>query len=166
MKRITVLGTGNILMGDEGVGVHAIRALRESYSFPEQISLIDGGSMGLDLLPFIENTAKLLIIDAVSSGSPPGTIQVYEGQVIPAVLSRKMSVHQIGVKDLLFALKFMDRAPEEICLIGVEPENMDILLGLSGKMKEVFPALLAAILARLARWGVDLAESRPHPCAT
>jgi len=166
MKRITVLGIGNILMGDEGVGVHAVRALRGSYSFPEQISLIDGGSMGLDLLPFIENTAKLLIVDAVSSGSPPGSIQVYEGQLIPAVLSQKTSVHQIGVKDLLFALNFMDKAPEEICLVGVEPENLDILLGLSEKMKEVFPALLGAILARLARWGVDLAESRRLPCTT
>jgi hydrogenase maturation protease len=164
MERITVLGIGNILMGDEGVGVHAVRALRENYSFPEQIGLIDGGSMGLDLLPFLEKTTKLLIIDAISSGTPAGTIQVYEGEVIPAILSRKTSAHEIGVKDLLFALKFMDKAPEEICLVGVEPENLDILLALSEKVKEVFPALISAVIVRLERWGVKLSERPRQPC--
>lgn len=151
-------------MGDEGVGVHAIRALKESYSLPENITLIDGGSMGLDLLPFLENTAKLLIVDAVFSGSQAGSIHVYEGPGIPAVLSHKTSVHQIGLKDLIFALNFMNKSPEEICLIGVEPENMDILLDLSPRLKEVFPHLIRAIITRLSRWGVELKDKSALPC--
>lgn len=164
MKPITVLGIGNILMGDEGVGVHVIRALKENYCFPEHISLIDGGSMGLDLLPFLENTSKLLIVDAVFSGSPPGSIHVYEGPGIPSVLSHKTSVHQVGVKDLIFALKFMNKSPEETCLIGVEPENMDILLDLSPRLKEVFPHLIRAVVTRLLRWGVQLKDKSMLPC--
>ena len=141
-------------MGDEGVGVRALEALREKYEFPEGVRFLDGGTMGLDLIYYLEGTDKLLVIDAISSGAPPGTIKVLEGPEIPSMLAGKFSVHQIGMQDLFFALDITGKRPSEACLIGIEPKVIELGLELSPEIKKALPGLLNAVVERLGRWGV------------
>ncbi|MEJ2689762.1 MAG: HyaD/HybD family hydrogenase maturation endopeptidase [Deltaproteobacteria bacterium] len=144
---------GNLLLGDEGAGVQAVTALRDSYSFPDNVSFIDGGTMGLDLLPFIEGSDRLLILDAVDFQAQPGTVGVIEGKDVHAFLDTKLSVHQIGLPDLLFAAAFTDITPPEICLVGIQPGRIETGLQMSAELRENFQALLDAALERLAEWG-------------
>ena len=148
-----VLGIGNLLLGDEGAGVQAVTALQERYSFPDNVSFIDGGTMGLDLLPFIEGSDRLLIIDAVDFNAPPGTVGVIEGKDLKAFLDTKLSVHQIGLPDMLFAAAFTGIVPPELCLVGIQPGTIETGLQMTEKLKENFQALLDAALERLAEWG-------------
>ena len=150
---ISVLGIGNLLMSDEGVGVHAVKALAEGYRFPDNVRIIDGGTAGLDLLYYIEGTRRLLIIDAVDAGLSPASVRLYEGRQVPAALSQKFSVHQIGLQDLLFALSITGEAPEEICLVGVQPLKVEMGLELSPQVNVAMPALIAAVMGKLESWG-------------
>ncbi|MBI4690298.1 MAG: HyaD/HybD family hydrogenase maturation endopeptidase [Nitrospirae bacterium] len=155
-EKILILGLGNILLKDEGVGVHAVEALKEGYDFPENVRLIDGGTMGLDLLPFIEGKDKVLIIDAADFKEKAGTIKSIEGNNIPAFLNTKFSVHQIGLPDMLFAAKLMGITPTEMCLIGMQPQEIDTGLEMSRTMKNNFPALMSAIINKVGEWGIEI----------
>jgi len=152
---VAIIGLGNILLMDEGVGVHAIEALRKDYDFPENIRLIDGGTMGLDLLHFIEGVDRMLIIDAVDFKKEPGTIAVIEDDDIPSFISTKLSVHQIGLPDVLFALKLMDTKPPKMTLIGIQPEKMEMGLALSESVGRNFNLLLKTIIEKLYDWRVE-----------
>jgi hydrogenase maturation protease len=152
---IAIFGIGNILLSDDGVGVHAVQKLIHDYDFPDAVELIDGGTKGLDLLPLFENRDKVLIIDAANFKKDAGTIDTVEGDKIPAFLSNKLSVHQIGLPDLLFAAKLKDLMPEEICLIGIQPESMDIADVLSPVVSGQMDCLIKRVLVKLKEWGVD-----------
>ncbi len=151
-----VLGIGNLLLSDEGVGVHAIRALREKYTFPEGLELIDGGTMGLDLLPFIEGKEKLLIVDAANFEAPPGTIRPLEGANIHRFFDKKFSVHQIGLPDMLFAAELKGMLPPTLCLVGIQPETLETGLEMSGAVRENFDSLIDAIIKKLREWGFEV----------
>ncbi len=155
---VTVLGLGNILMGDEGAGVRALDALRERYEFPESVRFLDGGTLGLDLIFYLEDTEKLLVIDAIDSGAPPGTIKILEGPEIPSVLAGKFSVHQIGLQDLFFALDIMEKRPSHACLVGVVPKVVDLGLELSPEVKKALPGVSDAVVGRLGGWGISVKE--------
>ena len=153
--RIAVLGIGNLLLSDDGVGVHVIKRLQEEYVFPESVELIDGGTKGLDLLPLLEDKDKLLIIDAANFRKEPGTIDTVEGDNIPAFLSSKLSVHQIGLPDTLFAAKLMDITPAEMSLIGIQPKSMETGTELSDDIKDRMEQLVKKVLMKLNDWGVE-----------
>lgn len=155
-----VLGIGNLLLRDEGVGVRAVAALGERYDFPPDVELIDGGTMGLDLLPFIEGRDALLIVDAADLGAKPGTVKVIEGGDIKVFLDMKFSVHQIGVPDLLFAAALKGIAPPRICLVGIQPEVVETGLELSETLSERFGELLGAVVAKLRSWGIEIQERK------
>lgn len=150
------------MLGDEGAGVQAVNALQDGYAFPEEVSFIDGGTMGLDLLPFIEGSDRLLILDAVDFQAPPGTIGVIEGRDLRAFLDTKLSVHQIGLPDMLFAAAFSGVAPPVMCLVGIQPGKIETGLQLTEKVSENFQALLDAALDRLAAWGVGAIDVHCH----
>jgi hydrogenase maturation protease len=152
--KVAVLGVGNILLKDEGIGVRAVEVLRERYTFPESVELIDGGTMGLDLLPFIEGKERILILDAVNVEKPPGTLVTIEGDDIPKFLSMKLSVHQIGLPDMLSAAKFMDIMPNDLCLIGMQPKTMETGYGLSDDIEDKIDILIERALEKLDEWGV------------
>jgi len=152
---IAALGIGNPLLSDEGIGIHVINKLSKEYEFPKSVRLIDGGTMGLDLLPFLEGNDKVLIIDAVDFHKEPGTINIIEGDEIPKFLSSKLSVHQIGLPDMLFAARLMDIIPSEMCLIGIQPKSTEPGLELSEEIKNRFDALLEKVFQKLREWGVD-----------
>ncbi|MCI0468569.1 MAG: HyaD/HybD family hydrogenase maturation endopeptidase [Nitrospirae bacterium] len=164
--RAVILGIGNILLKDEGVGVHAVRAIDREFSLPDNVEIVDGGTMGLDLLPFIENRDMVLIVDAADFKKKAGTIKTIEGPDIPAFLSTKFSVHQIGLPDMIFAAGLMGIRPRQMCLVGIQPKEIDAGLELSEELGERFGELLDTICARLKKWGVELTRKDNVPCNT
>lgn len=159
--KIAVLGIGNILLSDEGIGVRVVEAINDRYELPESVEIIDGGTMGLDLLPFIEGKDKILIIDAVNIEKPPGTIVKIEGDEIPKFLGMKISVHQIGLPDMLAAAKLMGIMPEEICLIGIQPKNMETGLLLSDDVGDNLDSLVEIATNKLEEWGIKATVKEP-----
>ena len=153
--RIALIGLGNILLRDEGVGVHAVEALKKNYDFPEEVRLIDGGTLGLDLLPLIEGAEKILFVDAMDLKKDPGAIAVIEDQEIPSLLEPKLSLHHVGLSDLLFASRFMGNLPAKIVLVGMQPETMEIGLDLSPAVLQRFEELLRTVLGKLREWGLE-----------
>ena len=156
--RISLIGVGNILLQDEGVGVQAVEALRKRFDFPEDVRLLDGGTLGLDLLPFIEGMERILFMDAVDLKKEPGTIAIIEDEDLPSFLAPKLSLHHVGLSDLLFASSFMGIRPSKITLIGIQPEKVEVGLTLSATVTENFEKFLKTILEKLREWGVMFRE--------
>lgn len=159
---IAVFGIGNILLSDDGVGVHAVQRLMDEYEFPDSVELIDGGTKGLDLLPLFENRDRVLIIDAANFKKEPGTIDTVEGDRIPSFLSSKLSVHQIGLPDMLFAARFMEVMPPVICLIGIQPKSMETTTDMSDVVSNRMEDLISRVLEKMKEWGV-VPVRRNHP---
>ncbi len=157
-NKILLIGLGNILLRDDGAGVHAIRALREKYYFTPHVAVIDGGTMGLDLLPFFESADKVLIVDAVDFGVKPGYISEIENDEIPNLVQSKFSAHQIGLSDLLSVLKMMDIRPSKICLIGIQPESIDVGLNTTDQISLKMDQLVNMAIRKLEEWGVRCAS--------
>jgi hydrogenase maturation protease len=160
--RVTVLGIGNILLSDEGVGVHVIDLLKEQYAFSPGIDLIDGGTMGLDLLPLFQIRDKILIIDAVDFGKKAGHVGVLNGNDIPSVLNSKLSVHHIGLSDVLFAAKLMRETPPEVCLVGVQPKYLDVGLDMTHEVQEQLPTIIDHVLKKLKDWNIECVLQSPQ----
>jgi hydrogenase maturation protease len=157
-NRISLIGLGNILLMDDGIGIHAVRALREGFEFPEGLILLEGGTLGLDLLPYLEGLEKILFVDAVHLKKEPGTIAIIEDDEIPSFLKPALSFHQVGLADLLFAAKFMGMKPSKITLIGIQPARIETGLTLSETLNKNFGELLKTILEKLREWGAELRE--------
>ena len=152
-----ILGVGNLLMSDEGVGVHVIQKLVADYQLPEQVQVLDGGTLGMDLLYYLEGVENLLLIDAVEAHKEPGTLIRLEGDDVPAFMSIKISPHQLGVPDMLAAAKLKGNCyPDHIVLWGVQPELMEIGLDLSPKVESQVEPIIENILEQLQVWGHTL----------
>jgi hydrogenase maturation protease len=154
VKKTLVLGLGNILLGDEGVGVRVVERLQERYEFPQEVQVLDGGTLALDLLPYVEGTDRLLVIDALEMGAEPGTTARLEGDEVPAFLSVKISPHQMGLADLLAAARLRGLYPEELVLWGVQPGVLDVGLKLSPPVAAQVEVLVEKTLAELQQWGI------------
>ena len=152
---ILVLGIGNLLWADEGFGVRALQALRERYHVPAGVTLLDGGTQGVYLLPYVASARRLLVLDAIDCGLPPGALRVLRGHEIAATLGvGKISLHQAGLLDLLALAALSDRAPEETVVIGAQPANLaDFGGGLSAPVHERLADALELVVAMLASWG-------------
>jgi hydrogenase maturation protease len=154
--RTLVLGLGNLVHSDDGVGVHAIHRLQTDSRVPREVVLMDGGTQGLSLLPHISGFPRLLVIDAVDVGEPPGTLIRLEGAAIEK-LRGKPSVHQLGFEDLMVALKLLGESPEEVVVIGVQPESTAWSAELTAPVRQSLDELLALVIAQLESWA-KLAE--------
>jgi len=154
--KISLIGLGNLLLGDEGVGIHAVEALKKKYDFPEEVRLLDGGTLGLDLLHLIEGMDRVLFVDAVELKEKAGTIAVIEGEGLPSLLEPKLSLHHVGLADLLLASSFLGTRPAEIALVGIQPETLEIGLELSPTIQGRFDKLLETVLEKLREWGLEI----------
>jgi hydrogenase maturation protease len=151
MARALVLGVGNILMQDEGVGVRTLEWLQAHYASPE-VELIDGGTMGLDLLHYLEGIDHLLILDAVEAGKAPGEITILREDDVPAFLSMKISPHQIGVQDLLATAQLLGYTPPEVVILGVQPDHLSVGLEMSPAVTAQVGPLGNLALSQLEEW--------------
>ena len=159
---VLVLGVGNILLSDEGVGVRLVEALQQKYHFPDDVELVDGGTAGMELLEFLANKQHVVIIDAVLTGGEAGAIIVLKDEQVPMLFNNKISPHQLGLSDLLSALKFTGESPNGLTLVGIVPETVEPKVGLSTTILEQLPKLEQLVLAALAE--VDVKVSAKQLC--
>jgi hydrogenase maturation protease len=153
---LLVLGIGNVLLRDEGVGVQVIRELearvgRGELDLPPDTDLIDGGTLGLDLLPRISDARALLLVDAIDLGDEPGTIRILRGPDIQGALSGHVSPHQVGVGDLIAAARLMGTLPAAVSLVGVQPLEIAVDLALSPPVQAALAGAVDAAIAELGR---------------
>jgi hydrogenase maturation protease len=149
-----VLGIGNLIMTDDGVGVRVVQHLSEGYVFPSEVTILDGGTLGLDLLTHLEGVERLLIIDAMKTGGPPGTIVRMTGEEIPMVFETKLSPHQMGLKDLLAVSVLRGITPPEMVLLGIQPGNIELGVDLTPPVEAQLDTLMDMALRELENWGV------------
>jgi len=155
-QKVVVIGLGNILMEDEGIGVHVANHLEEKYHFSPEIEIVDGGTSGLDLLPFFDQENSVLIIDAVNFHMAPGTVGVLKDDDILAQLDPKISLHHLGLSDLISVSDLLDKKPHRMTLLGIQPESMDNLdLEMTATIKGVFDKIVHNALDLLKEWGVE-----------
>ena len=152
---ILVLGIGNLVMTDDAVGVRAVQLLQERYRFPSAVTVLDGGTLGLDLLPKLEGVERLLVVDAVETGMAPGTLLRLSGNDIPLALETKVSPHQMGLKDLLTVATLLGFDPEEMVLWGVQPECIEMAMELSPAVAAQVEPLVEKLLLELGNWGIQ-----------
>jgi hydrogenase maturation protease len=158
---VLVLGIGNTVMSDDGVGPKVVQALCREYRFPDGIDLVDGGTLGLDLLPLLEAKSHLIMIDAVETGRQPGTRVRLSGEELPIALETRISPHQMGLKDLLAVARLMGHAPGEMVLIGVQPKSIEVGIELTPEVALQLEAMKQAVLSELERIGI-FPERRCH----
>lgn len=151
---VLVLGIGNLVMSDDGVGVLVAQRLQQEYRFPDNVEIVDGGTLGLDLLPKLENISNLIMIDAVETGQQAGTCVRLCGRELPIALETKLSPHQMGLKDLLAVSELMGHLPKEMVLIGVQPGSIEMEIGLTVEVEAQLDTLISNVLTELANWGV------------
>jgi len=154
-----ILGVGNLVMSDDGVGVVVAQKLQREYRLPAEVAVMDGGTLGLDILPHLENLERLIVVDALETGQPCGTCVRLVGDEIPLALETKLSPHQMGLKDLLTVSLLMGHAPQEMVLIGVQPESIEMGTELSPVVEAQVECMLQGIVGELKRWGI--AVERP-----
>ena len=148
--RVVVLGVGNLLMSDEGVGVRCVELLERERVLPEGVVTIDGGCSSHELLADVEDVDLLIIVDAVSTGAAPGTVVRLDDDAVPSAFSNKMSPHQHGINDLLATLRLLDRAPKRVILLGVEPARLELGLELSPGVAAALAELCARVVEAVA----------------
>jgi len=148
VQDILILGVGNILLKDEGVGVHVVNRLKEM-PLPVNVEVLDGGTAGLDLTDFIANRKKLIVIDAVKTGEKPGTIFRLTEENLSIKPKAIMSFHEIDLLDALHMSHVMDEKPEEIIVIGIEPKDMSDGTELSPEIEERIPRIIEVVMEEL-----------------
>jgi hydrogenase maturation protease len=124
------------------------------FAFPPEVTVLEGGTLGLDLLPRLDGVEHLLVIDAVKLGRAPGEIVRLEGDEVPAALDVKLSPHQVALQDLLAAARLLGSEPPHVVLWGMEPGRLDPGTGFSAGVTEALPRIETAVLDELDRWGV------------
>ncbi len=150
---VLVLGIGNILLSDEGAGVKAVEKLKNQYRFPDEVEIIDGGTMGIELLSIFDNRSHIILVDAIKSGNPPGTIIDIPDP--PAFLRQRISPHQIGICDVLALAGISEDLSCHISLIGIEPENLSAGLELSPEVSCNMDTLVENILSKIRLFGIE-----------
>jgi hydrogenase maturation protease len=156
---ILVLGLGNTLMTDDGFGPRMAEMLRVRFRFSSEVAVLDGGTLGLDLLPRLEGIDRLLIIDALEMDAEPGDVFRLEGEEVPRAFAGKLSVHQMGVQDLLAVAELQGHLPSELVVWGVQPGTVEMGLDLTPAVTAATDKVLAGVLEELRTWGVDLRQS-------
>jgi hydrogenase maturation protease len=151
---VLILGVGNLLLSDEGAGIKVVEALQSRYDFSDSVELIDGGTMGMELLPYFEKRSHILIVDAVKTGQKPGTIVRIDD--LPAFFQQKTSPHQIGLVDVMAAAALTDDLPRHIKLFGIEPKDLTTGLDLSPEVTRNLDRLVDLVAEELKSIGVKV----------
>jgi hydrogenase maturation protease len=160
-----VIGVGNPLMGDDGLGIEALELLRTRWRFEPSLDLLDGGTWGLNLLPHVETASRVLFIDAININAEPGTLVELERGDIPRFLARKLSPHQIDVKEVLALAELRGTLPEQLVAIGLQPDSVEMRTSLSPALVLRLGDLVACVIRRLEVWGHTAREVEGEPRA-
>lgn len=165
-ERVVVLGLGNLLRGDEGLGIRALEQLQARYILPENVLLIDGGTAGLNLLFYLEEADLVLVLDAALTDGPPGTIWRASGDEVPAFFSMRTSPHEVALPDLLALMRFRETGPRELVVLGMQPGTIALGWELSEAVSAHLHELADAAANELRRWGLDVAPQAKVPLSS
>jgi hydrogenase maturation protease len=148
-----VIGVGNVLHRDDGLGVHVVRQLREAGAAPPGVELVDGGTAGLMLLPHLAGAARVVIVDAIAVGAAPGTLVRLAGDDVPAGLADGRTPHGVGLLDLLGAARLTGAWPDELVVHGAQPGSTELGTELSAPVAACLDALVGRVADELRGWG-------------
>jgi hydrogenase maturation protease len=153
VPNILVLGIGNLLLQDEGIGVHVVERLQTRYRLPENVCALDGGTSGMTLLDDLAACQHLLVVDCGRLDAPPGSVREFFGDAVPAFFQQRISPHQIGLSDLLAAAALIDALPAGLSLIAIEPECIELGTEMSATGERACELALERVIARLNALG-------------
>lgn len=154
-SEITVLGIGNTILSDEGFGVRVVEFLKDNYAFPDNVQLLDGGTLGVELMHFVVGTSKLLIIDSIDGGAEAGKIFHLRGDEILNHFTQKISVHEVGIQDILTMLEVTGKKIPCVELLGAQPYSLELGLNLTSPMQKLIPIFAEKSLEILTAWNVN-----------
>ncbi|POP43604.1 HyaD/HybD family hydrogenase maturation endopeptidase [Superficieibacter electus] len=153
---ILLLGVGNLLLSDEGVGVRTLEALEQRFSFPDGVVLQDGGTSGMELLEVMASRDLIVVVDAVQSDSEPGSLFILEDKDVPAYFTERLSPHQLGLADVLMALQMTDEFPRKLVLLGIEPASLAPGMVLSPVVARAMEAAITQVIRILNNHGIQV----------
>jgi hydrogenase maturation protease len=153
---VLVLGLGNVLLGDDGLGAAAVACLERDYSIPPRVRLEDGGTLGLSLLGLIAESDHVILVDAIQADSPAGTLIRLEGADVSDAVRDRLSPHQIGVADLLEAARLIESYPATVTLLGLVPDSIDLAVARSSAVTDRLDELVAAIVREVQSLGYKM----------
>ena len=155
-----ILGIGNVLYADEGFGVRCVEALHARFVFPESVNVMDGGTQGIFLLPWVRNASRLLIFDAIDFGLEPATLRLITGEDVPRFMgAKKVSMHQAGFQEVLSSAALTGDFPADLALVGAQPELLNDYGGsLTGGVRAQIDPAVALACQVLEGWGVECRE--------
>lgn len=151
-QKITILGIGNTLFSDEGVGIHLLPLLEDALKDYENVEIVEGLTDGMKLLGPVEDADNLIIIDAINAGKEGGTIITIQGEDIPAYFGIKMSIHQLGFQEVLFAAKWRERYPKEIVMFGMQPTSLELGVELTETNRARLGDLAQVVINQVNSW--------------
>jgi hydrogenase maturation protease len=162
MKSIVIVGIGNILFQDEGIGCYAGKYLEENYTFSQPIDIIDGGTLGFKLMTYYQSYDKVLIVDTVSVEDAPGSIYNLPADALMGLGSYRQTAHEVEVVEMLEICSLLDKMAE-VSVVGMIPEDIEsVNIDLTDTVKQAFPALIAEVLKELERVGVEVTPKTTH----
>jgi len=150
---LLVLGLGNVLLEDDGVGSAAVAQLLERFDAPAGVRVLDGGTLGLSLLPYFDEADSVVLVDAVRADGSPGTLVRLDGDDVGPAVATRLSPHQVGVADLLDGARWLDRYPRHVVLLGIVPQSIDLGLGLSPAVRASLPELVTLVVGEALAQG-------------
>jgi hydrogenase maturation protease len=155
LKPVRILGVGNVLCSDDGLGPYAIATLEALYEFPEPVEIVDAGTPGLDFTPYLADAGAVIVLDTVAGDEPPGTLRlIRDREIVAKPPPPRMTPHQPGLREALMATEFSECSPDRILLIGVVPESTGQGTRLTPAVRDAVPALVEAVIEELEGLGI------------
>ena len=151
---VTILGIGNIILRDEGFGVRVAEYLDKHYEFPDNVQIVDGGTLGIELTQYVTGTEKLLVIDSINGGAQPGTTFHFHNDDVMEHFQDKLSAHEVGIQDVLGLLTVTGHKIPDVVVIGAQPYDVEAGVELSAGMMKLLPQMVEQALSELKKWGI------------
>ncbi|HEX9291354.1 MAG TPA: hydrogenase maturation protease [Anaeromyxobacteraceae bacterium] len=171
MARIAIVGLGNVLMGDDGFGPYVAHLLEAWYEWPDDVQVVELGTQGLDLTPYVRGVEALVVASSVHRGGAPGTMhRLGRAEILDRALpqrepSLRNSPYEPGLRNLVLTLEFTGGAPRDVWVLGAQPESIELNGGLSDRVRPALPAAVDEVLRILRGLGVAPREKTPRPDA-
>ena len=162
VKPIRILGVGNVLCTDDGLGPYTIKTLEAHFDFPDSVEVIDVGTPGLDFTPYLADARLVIVLDTVKGEEAAGTLRLLrDGEIVAKPPPSRMSPHEPGLREALMATEFSDSSPEEILLVGVVPETTDGGTRLTAAVEAAVPKVVATVVEELEKLGRPAVPRNP-----